>query len=978
MSRKNLGRAATIFLLILLAACLPPALHAPERARAEEEQGWFVQYHDEGVSLFGISAVDTMTCWAVGRTTGETPQPLALRTTDGGASWTPSYPAYPTLLTCASAVSDEVCWAGGYGCVLKTENGGDTWEVKIAAGGYYVTDISSVDERTCWAVGYSTSSGTSFNGFIVKTANGGETWEVQATGIPCPLTGVSAVDENTCWASGGFFSPGMVWPQVPAVVAGTLMKTEDGGESWQEHGEGGYAYFKVSAPDPLNVWVASLRADLAVPFNTRTEILRSPDGGASWEFHPTAIGFWTYAGCGFCALDGKTAWLAASPFFAFSGIHRSDDGGATWTTQAETPATPTALSAADGLTAWACGCNPTNAGEFGQGFIMHTTDGGWEPVPQIEALYPSSGMAGDTVTLKGSGFGERKSFYAVRFGGINAPIDSWSDNEIVCEVPEGVTPGPVEVTVVTGGGASDPVTFTVEETTIVEGFVGYAGNATYIEGIRVSLYDLDGNPLATALTDENGAYHITSESAIHQCKVEFFDPGDAYRTEWHADKADFASADIFYPKPGNRVRLDAWLDLWPPEIAGVEPSRAIIKEITEVTLTGAHFSESCTVELWGDYRSVPIMDYTVVSPDRIEFKLDLSDFPKYHAGFYDVVVTNTYDWQRCVLEEGMELYTPEPLAISTIAPTSGYNHGLVEADLSCTGFREGLSVRLENEGSVLSASAWPDGDDRVHCVLDLVEADPGVYDVVLANPDGEEARLPGGFTVLENPVRVDAVDPANGVQGTVVTVGISGSGFQPGMKASLREASSGYGLDAAFTTVDSAQHMTCLFELYDLWEGAYDVVVTDHAGNISLLPGGFSVTPNPSPLYLMSITPNEVTQFAGFVGVELRGNGFTPGATVKLRKGGRVIDGLGASVPTPDFLRCSFLVFGAEPGGYDVLVINPDGVGARMREAFWIDPACGQGSGTAVLLFGALMGLLSAAGAARSRLRRRCKSGPRA
>ncbi len=967
MVRKGAFLTSSVLLVSLLVALLPLSLRAPEKARAGGARGWYVQYQDDEVSVFAVSAVDERTCWAVGRTTGDAPRALALRTTDGGESWTPSYPEFPTILTCASAISDEVCWAGGYGCILKTENGGSSWEVKIAADGYYVTGISAVDERTCWAVGYSTTSGTSFNGFIVKTGDGGASWEAQASGIPCPMTDVSAVDERTCWASGGFFSPGMVWPPVPAAVAGRLMKTVDGGSNWQEYGEDGYAYYKLSAPDSLNLWVASLRADLSAPLESRTEIRRSPDGGESWIVHPTSLGPWNYSSGSIEAIDGETAWLAAYPLHGFNGIYRSDDGGASWTAQAEAPATLTDISAAGALAAWASGCDPTNLGQYGHGYVMHTANGGWERAPHIEALSPSSGMAGDTATIAGSDFGERQPFCAVRFGELSAPVVSWSEEEIVCVVPDGVAPGPLEVTVVTGGGVSNPATFCVEETTVIEGTVAHAGYVTHSEGIRVSLFDLEGDLLETAFTDENGEYRLESESAIYRCKVEFFDPGDVYRTEWHADKPDFASADVVYPKPGNRIKLDAWLDLWPPEIAAVEPSRALIKETTDIALTGSHFSDSCIVELWGDHRSVPIDDYTIVSPTRIEFRLDLSDFPKYDAGLYDVVVTNTYDWQRCVLEGGMELYTPEPLTLFSIAPECAFNRGLVEADIFCAGFREGLSVRLENDSSSLPVSAWPDGDDRVHCLLDLVEAPPGTYDVVLANPGGEEARLPAGFTVLENPVRVDAVEPREGRQGTTVTVGIHGSGFQPGMKASLREATSGYALDAASTTVDSAQHMTCSFELYDAWEGVYHVVVTDTGGNVSLLAGGFSVTPNPSPLYLLSVAPNQVTQFAGFVAVELRGNGFKPGAAVKLRKGDKQMDGLGVGVPSPDLLRCTFLVFGAEPGSYDVVVINPDGVGARMREAFQVSPACGQGSGAAALLLGALMGLLSAARVARSR-----------
>ncbi|MBC7229555.1 MAG: hypothetical protein H5T74_04080 [Actinobacteria bacterium] len=687
---KKACRTACVVLLLLLGASSPAVFRTPESAQGGVDGGWSVQFQDDAASIFGVSAVDGNTCWAVGRTTGETPRALALRTTDGGDSWTPSYPGFPTILTCASAVSEEVCWAGGYGCIVKTADGGSSWEVSIAADGYCVTDISAVDGSTCWAVGYSTSSGTAFNGFIIKTDDGGGTWEVQAAGIPCTMTGVSAVDGQTCWASGGFFSPGMTWPPVPPTVAGRLMKTSDGGSHWQDHTVEGYAYFKVSAPHALDVWVAALHADLSAPSNSRTEILRSADGGVSWDIHPTPVGYWSYGNGGFCAVDGCTAFLAVCAQGWGNHIARSDDGGASWNIQADGLYVLSDISTPDGTAAWACGCDPTNLGQYGHGYIMHTSSGGWEP----------------------------------------------------------------------------------------------------------------------------------------------------------------------------SLRIDG------------------------------------------------------------------------------------------------------------ISPSSGYNRCILEADLHCTGFDEGFSVRMEKDGSSIEVAAWPDADDRVHCVLDLIQAEPGVYDVVLANPDGGEARLPAGFTVLQNPVCVDTADPASGMQGTAVSVRVTGSGFSTDMKVSLMEVSGGYGLAASSTAVVSPSLIVCTFELYDVREGEYHLAVSDASGNLSLLPGGFSVLPNPDPVHLNGIAPDRVTQFAGFVSLELKGSGFKPGATVRLRKGGALLEAAGVSVSSPQRITCSLLVFGAEPGAYDVVVVNPDGTGARMREGFRVEAACGQGSGSAALLFGAFMGLLSAAASARSRRKR--------
>jgi len=85
--------------------------------------------------------------------------------------------------------------------------------------------------------------------------------------------------------------------------------------------------------------------------------------------------------------------------------------------------------------------------------------GGNPSPPSIASLNPTSGAAGDSVTITGANFGATQGTSTVKFNGVAATPTSWSTTSIVAPVPTGATTGNVVVTV--GGVASNGVSFTV-------------------------------------------------------------------------------------------------------------------------------------------------------------------------------------------------------------------------------------------------------------------------------------------------------------------------------------------------------------------------------------------------------------------------------------------------------------------------------------------------------------------------------------
>jgi len=148
--------------------------------------------------------------------------------------------------------------------------------------------------------------------------------------------------------------------------------------------------------------------------------------------------------------------------------------------------------------------------------------------------------------------------------------------------------------------------------------------------------------------------------------------------------------------------------------------------------------------------------------------------------------------------------------------------------------------------------------------------------------------------------------------------------------------------------------------------GKVAVSVTTAAGISN--PKEFTVT---APLTITSIAPNTAGQYSFFVGITVEGTGFQPGATLKLKKGTiSTLDASNLNI-TDTTITGTIILFGAEAGAYDVVVENPGGDTASIIGGFNVTSPCGTGSGTAVLMLGLTLGLLSMAGSSRLRKRRK-------
>ncbi len=234
-------------------------------------------------------------------------------------------------------------------------------------------DIFFLDVRNGWMVG---EVGVSVPGGIVaRTRDGGLSWTYQ-TGIIGKRSGTTSIDMNAVHFV----------DQTRGVVAAesaTILRTDDGGESWDRVPPSGpvYAHNRdIDFVDPAHGWLIG-----------RIGVLRTEDGGASWERLDEDPGS---RGEAIDMIDLRRGWMVGRN----GKVWRTDDGGVTW-------ASVPALGDLEGLSGdekpdlravcfvdadhgWAAGSwnEMPQLEQYDWAVIIHTRDGGRTWRHQVDDL----------------------------------------------------------------------------------------------------------------------------------------------------------------------------------------------------------------------------------------------------------------------------------------------------------------------------------------------------------------------------------------------------------------------------------------------------------------------------------------------------------------------------------------------------------------------------------------------------------------
>ena len=177
----------------------------------------------------------------------------------------------------------------------------DDWELQNPyPTSNLLSDMSFVNDSTGWIVGE--------KGTIIKTTDGGETWEIQESGTDYWLMNVAFVDEQTGFASGN---------------NSFVIYTTDGGEHWERMP--GFQWYadplkSIYVVNPDTVWFGSWNGQIYGCFNYGQEWIRIPPNGDYLEINsiqfPDKMNGWAAGG----------SYGSNTPFFK-----KSNDYGQTWT-----------------------------------------------------------------------------------------------------------------------------------------------------------------------------------------------------------------------------------------------------------------------------------------------------------------------------------------------------------------------------------------------------------------------------------------------------------------------------------------------------------------------------------------------------------------------------------------------------------------------------------------------------------------------
>ncbi|HRI48198.1 MAG TPA: YCF48-related protein, partial [Ignavibacteriaceae bacterium] len=213
--------------------------------------------------------------------------------------WTELNPGVPRVDYVGVHFSNkDIGWAvGDLGALIKTTDGGANWKTIQTNITVPILKIRSINGQTVIASGYS--------GLILRSTDGGETFTQVESGLGAgfDLWGLEIVNDTLGWACG----------------ATALLKTTDGGESWQIINIPGYTG---------NLWWIDFMNENYGFVAADGKVLKTTDGGNNWEIIQAGDDRPLY-----CINIIDSSHIAAAGYggtnYSAKNIY-SNDGGYTW------------------------------------------------------------------------------------------------------------------------------------------------------------------------------------------------------------------------------------------------------------------------------------------------------------------------------------------------------------------------------------------------------------------------------------------------------------------------------------------------------------------------------------------------------------------------------------------------------------------------------------------------------------------------
>lgn len=334
-----------------------------------------------------------------------------------------------------------------------------------------------------------------------------------------------------------------------------------------------------------------------------------------------------------------------------------------------------------------------------------------------------------------------------------------------------------------------------------------------------------------------------------------------------------------------------------PAPLAIAPARGPASGGTPIIIRGDGLSPD--MELWlGDEGPLP---YTLVSEHLVE-----STAPGGAAGPADLTL------RRAGLEATLPgAFTYEaPPEILAVVPAEGPTIGGTFIVVEGRGFREGDALEIGGRPAV-----EVDRLDDTRLIATIPPGEAGLVDVEVLSVDGQQGRLPEGFTYWPPP-QLEALQPTVGPDfgGTLIT--LEGADMRAPGAVLIGEVPC-----EDVTVSEGGQRATCLSG--GGAGGIFDVVFINPDGQLDTLPAAWRYFGPPS---IESIDPSRLAR-CGPTEITLRGQNFVEDSVF-------LFNGVAAEIieisPAGDEARLR--VPPGEPGPILIEIINPDGRRAQAGD----------------------------------------------
>jgi len=335
--------------------------------------------------------------------------------------------------------------------------------------------------------------------------------------------------------------------------------------------------------------------------------------------------------------------------------------------------------------------------------------------------------------------------------------------------------------------------------------------------------------------DSSGNVYV-SEYINH--RIQKFSSTGSYLTQWGGGSPGSGNGQFIRP---SAVAVDSSGNVYVADHTNFR--------IQKFSSTGSYLTQ------WGDYGTG---DGTFLNPSAVAVD---------SSGNVYVADENSHRIQKFAIQTVPPTTVPptlQPLSATAISPSAGINSLNISTTVTGTGFKPGAVVKLTLAGQpdIVASGVTLTGDSIITCTFDLTGKEAEQWNVVVTNPDGTSATLPGGFAitgVVPPTLSVTAISPSAGINDQSISATVTGTGFKPGVVVKLTLMGQPDIVASGVTLIGNST-LTCTFDLTGKTTGIWDLAVTNPGdGTTSIRSTAFTLTllPPINGTIIVSSTPQD-------------------------------------------------------------------------------------------------------------------------